>query len=129
MNSFFQIFCWVIILGISSCQSVQQNGSKGQSLEQCKITCIQNFKFCKQHCVDNCPTCSAAAARNTAKNFARYVHEREVEGKKVMRELNSYHDPLQCHKVTCNCFYDFEICKQGCAGVIEKRLQAVPYCV
>lgn len=46
-----------------------------------------------------------------------------------MRELNSYRDPLQCRKVTCDCLSDFAICKKGCTGVIPTKLQAVPYCV
>jgi hypothetical protein len=45
-----------------------------------------------------------------------------------MRGLKSYHDPLQCRKVTCNCPSDFITCNQGCTGVIQKKLRSVPYC-
>lgn len=129
MNSFLRLICGTIILGLWGCQGLQQHALKGQALAQCNMTCAQHFEFCRQHCVNNCPTCSYLSQRTAAENFGKYVHERKVEGKKVMRELNSYRDPLQCRKVTCDCLSDFAICKKGCAGVIPKKLQAVPYCV
>lgn len=129
MNSFLRLIFCTIILGLWGCQELQQNALKGQALEQCKMACIQHIEFCRQNCVNNCPNCSYISQRTAKENFAKYVHERKVEGKKVMRELNSYHDPLQCRKVTCDCLSDFAICKKGCTGVIPKKLQAVPYCV
>jgi site-specific recombinase XerD len=108
---------------------MKQQALKARAIEQCNVTCTQHFEYCKQHCVDNCSTCSAQSQITAAKNFEKYAYEREVEGKKVMRELNSYRDPLQCRKVTCDCLVDVAICKQGCTGVIKKRLQIVPYCV
>ncbi|PWY54891.1 acyltransferase [Legionella qingyii] len=127
MNSFLRLVCCTIILLLGGCHGLQQNALKGQTLEQCNRTCVQHFDFCRQNCVNNCSTCSHASQREAEKNFAKYVHERKVEGKKVMRELNSYRDPLQCRKVTCDCLSDFTICKKGCTGVIPKKLQAVPY--
>lgn len=129
MNSFLRLIYCTIILGLCGCQGLQQNALKGQASAQCNITCEQHFEFCRQNCINNCPNCSYMSQRVAEKNFTKYVHEKRVEGKKVMRELNSYRDPLQCRKVTCDCLSDFAICKKGCTGVIPTKLQAVPYCV
>lgn len=127
MNSFLRIFFYVLLLGLSGC--VSKGALKGQELAQCNMTCAKHFEFCSQNCVDNCPTCSWSAKQTAAGNFTKYVNEKKVQGKKVMRELNSYRDPLQCCKVTCNCMADLMACKQSCSGVIHKRLQALPNCV
>ncbi|CAM3084226.1 acyltransferase [Legionella steigerwaltii] len=129
MNSFLRVIYCTIILGLCGCQALKQNELKAQAEARCNMTCMQHFEFCRQSCVDNCPNCSYKAQRMAEKNYAKYVYERRVEGKKVMRELNSYRDPLQCRKVTCDCVLDLAICKKGCAGIIPKELQAVPYCV
>lgn len=129
MNSFLRLLYCAIVLGLSGCQGLHHDATKRHYLEQCKLACTQHFEFCRQNCIDSCPNCSASSQMKAAENYRKYVHERSVEGKKVMRELNSYRDPLQCRKVTCDCLSDFAICKQGCAGVIPKKLQAVPYCV
>ena len=129
MNFFLRLFCWIMVLVISGCQGLHQDVFRKQAIERCNITCMQHFAFCKQHCINNCKNCSIASTQSATKYFAKYVHEREVEGKKVMRELNSYRDPLQCRKITCDCLSDLEICKMGCTGVIKKRLQKIPYCI
>jgi len=124
-----RIVCCIILLSLVGCGTMQKNALKGQPLQQCMMTCMQHFDFCKNNCVDNCPNCSATSSYRSAVNFTKYVNERKVEGKNVTRELNSYRDPLQCRKVTCSCITDLATCKQSCTGVIHKRLQAVPYCV
>jgi hypothetical protein len=42
--------------------------------------------------------------------------------------LNSYRDPLQCRKVTCNCHADYQVCIQSCSGVIHKQLRVASAC-
>lgn len=127
MNSLVRIFCCVLLLALCGCAS--KNVLKRPALAQCQMNCMKHFEFCSQNCVDNCPNCSRKSQRHATENFSKYVIERTIQGKKVMRELNSYRDPLQCRKVTCNCVADLMACKQGCSGVIHKRLQALPNCV
>lgn len=127
MSSLLRVLCCVILLGFLGCAS--KNVLRGQNLAQCQMTCAKHFEFCSQNCVDNCPTCSWKSGQSAAANFSKYVNEQKVQGKKVMRELNSYRDPLQCRKVTCDCVADLMACKQSCSGVIHKRLQAIPNCV
>lgn len=127
MNFFIRLVCFLALLGLVAC--APKNSLRGQELAQCQMTCMKHFEFCKQNCVDNCPTCSWKSTQSSKINFSKYVNEQKIEGKRVMRELNSYRDPLQCRKVTCNCMADLMACKQSCFGVIRKRLQAVPNCV
>lgn len=127
MNFLIRVCCCALLFSLLGCAS--KTTLKEQALLQCKATCMQHFEFCKHNCVDNCPTCSWNATRQSTANFSKYVREQQVEGKKVMRELNSYRDPLQCRKVTCDCVADLMVCKQSCSGVIRKRLQAIPNCV
>ena len=89
---------------------------------------MQGFAVCKERCVDNCAICSAKADYSAIKNYDEYVHEKIIEGGTITRSLKSYRDPLQCRKVTCNCYADLSICEQTCAGIIHKQLRAVPYC-
>lgn len=129
MSFFLRLLCCVALLGLFGCQGMRQNVLTQHAVAQCNITCMQHFEFCRKNCIDNCPACSAASHKKAAEDFEKYVHERQVEGKKVMRELNSYRDLLQCRKITCDCMSDLAICKQGCTGEIPTKLQIVPNCI
>jgi hypothetical protein len=123
MNFLLRAICFIMLLCCLGCAS--QNA---QELMQCRLRCAEHLRFCTQNCSDNCPTCSWISTQNACANFSKYVHERAVEGKKVMRELNSYRDLLKCRKVTCNCRADLIACEESCSGIIHKRLhlQKVP---
>ena len=128
MNYFLRLIFCTVLLVISGCATQQPVIGKSKELSQCLQLCEQRSDSCKQQCSNNCPRCSLIASDETAKNYLGYVHDKQVQGGYVSRGLNSYRDPLQCRKVTCNCTSDYLTCKQGCTGVIQKRLQAVPYC-
>lgn len=128
MNTLLRLFCCLMFLCLSSCATQQNNAIKSSSLSQCKQVCFQHLKTCSATCTDNCPACSAKSTYHSASNYSKYVHEQRIEGVFITRELNSYRDPLQCRKITCNCAADFNTCNQGCTGIIQKRLRAVPYC-
>ncbi|STY29389.1 acyltransferase [Legionella wadsworthii] len=128
MNIFLRCLGCAIILSLCGCQMLKPNTIKSPAAH-CNMVCVQHFELCQQRCINNCPNCTYIAHKMAEVHFAKYVHEQKVEGKKVMRELNSYRDPLQCRKVTCDCLADLAICKKGCTGVIPTKLQAVPYCV
>ena len=128
MNYFLRLFYCTVLIVLSGCATQQQNIAKSKDVSQCLQLCEQRFESCKQQCSDNCPRCSLMASDKAAINYMEYVHDKRVQGGYVARGLNSYRDPLQCRKVTCNCTSDILTCKQGCTGVIQKRLQAVPYC-
>lgn len=128
MNSLWRIFFCIVLLGLAGCVIKEKIMANPPALNQCKMICVQHFESCKQHCTNNCPTCSADSSYTSTSNYLKYLHERQVQGGFVTRGLKSYRDPLQCRKVTCNCTSDFITCNQGCTGVIQKRLRSVPYC-
>ena len=127
MNSFLRLFFCILLLVLHGCNS--NTTISAQELQQCQQSCMQHFDFCKKNCVNNCPTCSWESQRRAANNYKKYVNEQKIEGKQIMRELNSYRDPLQCLKVTCNCMADFMACKQSCTGGVSKRLSPVTNCI
>ncbi|WP_081964831.1 acyltransferase [Legionella norrlandica] len=128
MNIVFRLcFCFVII-GLSACTTLKNKITHHKSLNQCQQICLEHLEYCKQNCTNNCRNCSSSATISAQKNYLKYLHEIEVRGGYITRGLQSYRDPLQCRKVTCNCAADFNVCNQGCTGVIQKRLLPVPYC-
>ena len=129
MNSLLRVLCCVVLLYLSGCATQDKTITNGQTLKQCQTICIQHLEACKQNCTNNCRNCSIKSSYTSAVNFTKYVQEKQVQGGIITRGLNSYRDPLQCRKVTCNCPSDFITCKQSCTGVIQKRLRSVPYCI
>jgi hypothetical protein len=127
MNTLLRLTCCLAFLGISACDP-QYNLVKSKEISSCKIFCLKQQESCQQRCVDNCPKCYHAATDSAANGFFKYTNVKQVEGGYINRRLISYRDPLQCRKVSCNCTADFLTCNQGCTGIIEKRLQSLPYC-
>lgn len=121
MNCIYRIVVLSLMIFMLGC-TYQKSTVSPQSIKQCTMGCIQQLDLCKKTCINNCPNCSAASTCTATKNYQRYVHQKRIEGGIITRELNSYRDPLQCRKVTCNCPMDFITCKQGCTGIIHKQL-------
>jgi hypothetical protein len=128
MNFLLRLGCFLIFLSLISCVTQQKALVKTQELKQCKSMCMQRFVSCQKLCVNNCASCSAKESYMTIVNYVKYVHEEQIEGGSLMRGLKSYRDPLQCRKVTCNCYADLMTCEQSCTGIIQKQLRSVPYC-
>ncbi len=93
----------------------------------CKINCENRLKICTKVCRNNNLQCSAAATELTAKNYAHYLHEQRVKGEFIALQLNSFCDPLQCRKTTCNCQADYRVCVRACKGTIPKYLHQTPF--
>lgn len=94
----------------------------------CAASCEQRSDQCNASCRNNCQQCQAFSKQTTMEHYRHYVHEQNVKGRSIARDLNSYRDPLQCRKITCNCRADYRVCIQSCGGVVKKQLQAAPYC-
>lgn len=127
MSLLLRFLLCMLLLNSSSC-TTQQDRDRATTIAQCKISCSEQLDYCRELCLNNCPNCSAHAEYSTAKHYRKYLCQEEIQGGVIMRELNSYRDPLQCRKVTCNCSADYNICIQSCTGVIQKQLRALPYC-
>lgn len=120
------LFCFIGITLVGC--TMQPHAVIRSDTKQCLAQCTQRFELCNTSCSNNCALCQAEAKYSTIKNYAKYVHEEQVEGGYVTRGLKSYRDPLQCRKVTCSCGTDLMTCEQNCTGIIRKQLRTVPYC-
>ena len=128
MTNLIRVALAVCLVMMAAC-TVQTNTIQTRSaIQSCTASCEQRAAQCNRTCRNNCQQCQAHVAQMTAKDYSRYVHEQSVKGGFIARNFNSYRDPLQCRKVTCNCRADYQICVQSCGGVVKKQLQAAPYC-
>jgi hypothetical protein len=94
----------------------------------CKLSCQSRLNICNQTCDNSCLQCAAKANHSTQRSYQRYVNEQCVRGGYRVRQLQSYRDPLQCRKITCECMADYQVCLQSCTGIIRKRLQVPLTC-
>jgi len=117
----------MVLVGCVHQRSIPRSSPQGE-LAACKISCQQQFNTCNKLCHNSCRQCSAYSSYTTAKHYNHYKSEQFIRGGIIARELNSYRDPLQCRKSTCECAADYRICTQSCAGIIYKRLQVAPTC-
>ena len=122
------VLAGVLVFLVMSCSSNDYSGLTTRDVIQCKKVCQQRVTSCSQTCKNNCVRCGAYADHKTAANYAHYVQTQAIQGEKPVRRLNSYRDPLQCRKTTCNCVADYEVCTQSCSGRIHKQLLVPPVC-
>ena len=122
------VMLFLVVIALSSCITQRASVQGVPGYAACKMSCQERFERCRQVCDKSCQKCSETAHCSAARHYNRMVHEQVIQGGIVSRELNSYRDPLQCRKTTCNCQADYTVCKAGCTGIIRKRLQVGPAC-
>lgn len=128
MHSILRLILCIAVVSLAACASHKNSVKASHELAACKMKCQQSFNACNQVCFKNCRQCSTCSSAMTAKSYNQYKHQQCVQGGIIARNLNSYRDPLQCRKTTCECPADYRVCIQSCAGVIHKRLQVPPTC-
>lgn len=124
VHFFTRIILFIVVLLLTACT----NPRLANDLALCKKKCQLQFNSCSLVCRNNCSQCGKAANCSATRHYNQYKREQLIQGRVIVRELNSYRDPLQCRKVTCNCLADSNVCTQSCGGIIHKRLQPVPAC-
>lgn len=128
MNSILKFILLFMVLILNGCHALHQQDVRAQEIRSCQLVCKQQLSHCTSVCDDNCKSCEIKAAKTTDAHFKRYEHGRCLEGKTIARRLQSYHDPLQCRKMSCDCPADYRVCAQACTGTIHKRLQVEKTC-
>lgn len=106
---FFLIFCLVVL---SSCLSMHDMDK--QLFKKCIQQCQKKMHNCLMICQNNCENCVNSSNVTTENSYTRYINEQKIQGIGVIRQLNSYRDPLQCRKHTCNCNLDYKFCSNLC---------------
>ena len=128
MNYLIRLLFCMMLVGLVSCHSQYLSIAHYKEVKQCKNICLQTYRTCKPTCINNCRTCRAKANYSAMVHYDKYAHEEQVQGGNNTRDLNSYRDPLQCTKVTCDCEADMDVCVQNCTGVIKKQYRVIPNC-
>ena len=122
---------WVvgfIVLGMMSCTSTREDTQHAQAKRACERTCGAEKNVCVRTCEDSCKQCQKAEDKKTAQLYKNYIYEQHEQGKRVALQLQSFRDPLQCRKSSCDCPADYRVCMSSCTGQIYKSLQITPVC-
>lgn len=117
-----------VLLFTLSCASNHKDAEKAEAKRVCERTCEQKQNACLRVCDDSCKECEQREAKRTARVYKTYIHEQHQQGKRVALQLQSFRDPLQCRKSSCDCPADYRVCMSACAGQIYKSLQVAPVC-
>lgn len=128
MQLLFRLFACILLLSCISCSTYQSIREHAAEIKSCKLSCIERLKTCANTCRNNCNNCTSLDNAAAAVHFNQYKRQQILQGQIVALELQSYKDPLQCRKTTCNCREDYGVCIQSCNGQIRKRLQVVAPC-
>lgn len=110
LHKFFFLLSHVLVL--SGCLST--HGIDKQQVKQCILRCEQRLDNCLKKCHDHCENCIRKSNLTTENSYDRYINEQKIQGAGVIRQLNSYRDPLKCRKLTCNCKLDYKLCSNLC---------------
>jgi hypothetical protein len=128
MRQFMPIFMCAVVMMFSACANLKSGDSNNAHSASCKAACLEQLKTCNATCDDDCEQCVADAKMAASRDYETFIHQQTVQGGLISRDLNSYRDPLQCVKTTCNCRADFHQCLESCTGIIHKRLQSPLTC-
>lgn len=118
------ILLLLLVVGTSiSCTyhqpTVQERAITAAAISSCQGCCKQVLAHCQDHCVNNDRCCRSKGCLATIKSYHQYKKEQCMQGYGVVRRLNSFRDPLQCRKTTCNCMADYRVCMQSCAKEVH----------
>ncbi len=129
-----QKHCWMIITGflfmcVLGCSlHPHEDAKKAEAVRACISQCKVKQATCYNTCSDSCKQCEKEERATMIKRYKTYTHEQCVQGRRVALQLQSFRDPLQCRKTTCNCPADYRVCVGECRGNIRKYLQITPFC-
>jgi hypothetical protein len=118
-----------LVVFLFSCSRTSHEDAKRACAKRaCIQQCEVKKKACQKVCSTSCKQCEAEANTSMTKRYKTYVHEQCVQGERVALQLQSFRDPLQCRKTSCDCPADYRACVGACRGNIRKSLQVTPFC-
>ena len=120
---------WFCCYGLmTSCTGLYDPSYNHPQVRQCIKACKVQQQRCQRQCDDSCALCLKKQKLRALSRYNQYRHERCTTGKSIIRTLQSYYDPLQCKKSSCDCTTDFRVCAEACWGLVNKRLQIAEQC-
>jgi hypothetical protein len=96
--------------------------------KQCIQQCMKTKDRCLSLCTNDQDLCHKNSWLQADKEYQRYVKERQLVGRSINRDMNSFYDPLQCSKVSCDCESDYRACYRMCGGVVKVGKRCVAHC-
>ena len=105
-----------------------EDAKQAQEERACITACQMQETTCLRSCRYSCKACEAREHDKMVKRYKTYLHEQCVQGMRTALQLQSFRDPLQCRKTSCDCPADYRVCVGSCRGNIRKRLQVKPFC-
>jgi hypothetical protein len=125
---YFIMTCFMLFF-LSACSlSPHEDAKRAQAERACIDQCQIEKTHCEQRCSNGCKLCEKQNDTSMLKRYKTYIHEQCVQGERVALQLQSFRDPLQCRKISCDCPADHRICVSACRGKIRKYLQVTPFC-
>ncbi len=122
------MLCGFILFLYGCSLSPHEDAKRAQAERACIKQCEIKSAACQRQCSDGCKRCEHQAAQAMKARYKTYVHEQCVQGERVALQLQSFRDPLQCRKISCDCPADYRTCVGVCKGSIRKYLQVTPFC-
>ncbi len=129
MQRYSRWFVYALLIFLTACSlSPREDAKHAQAERACVNQCKIKLAACKQSCTDSCKQCGKENHTQMIKRYKKYLHEQCVQGRRTALQLQSFYDPLQCQKKSCDCLADYRVCVGACRGKIRKYLQVTPYC-
>ena len=114
MSKILSIFITLLLV---SCVSPNDQ----REIHACKDVCQHKSQNCQKVCGDDGRHCLENVMTHTKESYARYVAQQRVQAKDIALELQSFRDPLQCKKITCDCLADARLCAKACNVHLKDR--------
>ncbi|MCH9717617.1 MAG: hypothetical protein K0U52_11100, partial [Gammaproteobacteria bacterium] len=122
------VTCFMLLFLNACSLSPREDAKRAQVERACIDQCQIEKTRCEQRCANGCKLCEKQNDSSMLKRYKDYIHEQCVQGERVALQLQSFRDPLQCRKVSCDCSADHRVCVSTCRGKIRKYLQVTPFC-
>lgn len=96
--------------------------------EQCIETCNKTKQNCQNMCTNDTSLCQKNMMLQAKLEYGDYIKEKRTEGSQINRDLNSFYDPLQCSKISCDCDRDYRACYRMCGGKVKVKKRCIANC-
>ncbi len=81
-----------------------------------------------KYCTNDSQLCYANANAQADTEYKRYVKQQKIEGRLIDYDQDSFLDPLQCAKLSCDCEADYRACYKMCGGFVQVNKRCVANC-
>lgn len=99
-----------------------------ESANICVQQCQLSKNRCQKMCTNDDSLCQKNALMQAQLEYKKYINQQLTAGTTASRDLNSFYDPLQCAKTSCDCQQDYKACFQLCGGIIKVKQRCIANC-